>query len=105
MLALREEHRSSELLEDLADVMCDSDDLSQIESSSVAAEDTNYAKALPQNILAGVRRKVVDEYSRAAVAAGRHQSQGRVYSRGPEVWDRLLPELGFRITRVREVGS
>jgi hypothetical protein len=47
----------------------------------------------------------VGEYSRAAVAAGRHQSQCRVYSRGPEVWDRLLPELGFRITRVREVGS
>lgn len=56
MLAVREEHRSSELLEDLADVMCDSDDLSQIDSSSVAAEDTNHAKALPQNILAGVRR-------------------------------------------------
>lgn len=56
MLALREEQRSSELLEDLTDVMCESDDLSQIDSSSVAAEDTNFAKALPKNILAGVRR-------------------------------------------------
>jgi hypothetical protein len=56
MLALREEQRSSELLEDLTEVMCESDDLSQIDSSSVAAEDTNFAKALPKNILAGVRR-------------------------------------------------
>jgi hypothetical protein len=48
---------------------------------------------------------VEDEYSRVPVAAGRLQSQCRVYSKGPEVWDRLLPELGFRITRVREVGN
>jgi hypothetical protein len=56
MLALREEQRSSELLEDLADVTCDGDDLSQIDSSSVTAEDTDYSKALPKRILARVRR-------------------------------------------------
>jgi len=56
MLALREEQRSSELLEDLTDVMCESGDLSQIDSLSVVAEDTNFAKALPKNTLAGVRR-------------------------------------------------
>jgi hypothetical protein len=46
---------------------------------------------------------VEDYNSREPVAAGRPQSQCRVYLRYPGFWDRWPVELGFQRTRVRVV--
>ena len=109
MLALRDEPgKSFELLKDSADEPRRlgsgyTQDLCLIDSRFEAGS-TNLTKANCWNILEG-GYVLEDENSREAVAAGRPQSQCRVYWGYPGYWDQLSIELGFRTTQVSKNQS